>query len=258
MHRHRFPQMRRRPSHVRCVYITQYALARSLARHCQPDSNCLHAQQNPRVLSHHTHSIAAECALAGATMHIIHSVSRIYTDRRRMTFTFLLRWPLSCLNPILMRTDDVVDVDKCDALVLAICWLLQHNFHDCPNYNLSVTHDDYSDLPSQHLSRFVYERQPSVSIIHVGQLSQSDIYSKLKLCALNCNKYIIENGDEWIKKKKPDGKPDGNWSSMITWNSCLWYDSLYKWKVVLSVCLVHLNCFVNWINVSNISVLWSH
>lgn len=110
MHRHRFPQMRRRPSHVRCVYITQYALARSLARHCQPDSNCLHAQQNPRVLSHHTHSIAAECALAGATMHIIHSVSRIYTDRRRMTFTFLLRWPSSCLNPILMRTDDVVDV----------------------------------------------------------------------------------------------------------------------------------------------------
>lgn len=134
-------------------------------------------------------------------MHIIHSVSRIYTDRRRMTFTFLLRWPSSCLNPILMRTDDVVDVDKCDALVLAICWLLQHNFHDCPNYNLSVTHDDYSDLPSQHLSRFVYERQPSVSVIHVGQLSQSDIYSKLKLCALNCNKHIIENGDEWIKKK---------------------------------------------------------
>lgn len=85
---------------------------------------------------------------------------------------------------------------RCDALVLAICWLLQHNFHDCPNYNLSVTHDDYSDLPSQHLSRFVYERQPSVSIIHVGQLSQSDIYSKLKLCALNCNKHIIGNGDE--------------------------------------------------------------
>lgn len=172
MHRHRFPQMRRRPSHVRCVYITQYALARSLARHCQPDSNCLHAQQNPRVLSHHTHSIAAECALAGATMHIIHSVSRIYTDRRRMTFTFLLRWPSSCLNPILMRTDDVVDVDKCDALVLAICWLLQHNFHDCPNYNLSVTHDDYSDLPSQRATakRERYTRRPIITIRHIFQI----------------------------------------------------------------------------------------